>query len=62
MMRRIVIEIEYENENVSAKDIGGSTEVFKTDHGRLMLVPLPELDPNNDIQFKDIYEPRHAAA
>lgn len=61
-MRKIVIEIEYENDNVSAKDIGYFTEVFKTDHGRLMLVPLPELDPNIDIQFKDVYEPKHAAA
>ena len=61
-MRKIIIEIEYDNDLIKAEHIKRSTEVFTVDNGRLMIVRLPELDPLNDIRFKDVYEPKHAAA
>ena len=59
-MRKIVIEIEYENDRITAKHVSDCMEFLKYEGGTTLLLYLPELDPAHDVEFKDVYIPKHA--
>lgn len=59
-MKKIIVEIEYENDRITAKHVSDCMEFLKYEGGTTLLLYLPELDPAHNVKFKDVYIPKHA--